>query len=213
MQPSQRSITIRRGIRFRAVIVKIAASALTIGSGGSGGREGPPVRSAPGSLPCSPESWISARPTPASPWSPGSARGWGHLGAPLGGAVLATEILYRDDFDAEALLPSFVASLVGYIIFGAVVGFTPIFGFAGSYHFTDPARLPWFALIGVLGGLIGLLYAKGFYGIADLFGRLVLPRWAKPAVGGAIVGLIALAVPEVLGTGYGWINRASVASS
>ena len=84
---------------------------------------------------------------------------------------MATEILYRDDFDAEALLPSFVASIVGYVIFGAVVGFTPLFGFNRSYHFTDPAHLIWFALIGVLGGFIGLLYAKGFYGIAALFGR------------------------------------------
>ena len=197
-----------RGIRFRAVIVKIVASALTIGSGGSGGREGPTGQISAGFAS------LLARELDLSPADAriavvtGIGSGIGAIfGAPLGGAVLATEILYRDDFDAEALLPSFVASLVGYIIFGAVVGFTPIFGFAGSYHFTDPARLPWFALIGVLGGLIGLLYAKSFYGIADLFGRLVLPRWVKPAIGGAIVGLIALAVPEVLGTGYGWIQQ------
>ena len=100
-----------------------------------------------------------------------------------------------------------MASLVGYVIFGTVVGFTPLFGFAGSYHFSDPTHLVWFALIGVLGGLIGLLYAKGFYGISDLFGHLALPRWVKPAIGGVIVGSIALAIPEVLGTGYGWIQQ------
>ena len=197
-----------RGIRFRAVIVKIVASALTIGSGGSGGREGPTGQISAGFAS------LLARELDLSPADAriavvtGIGSGIGAIfGAPLGGAVLATEILYRDDFDAEALLPSFVASFVGYIIFGAVVGFTPIFGFAGNYHFTDPARLPWFALIGVLGGLIGLLYAKCFYGIADLFGQLEIPRWIKPAVGGAIVGLIALAIPEVLGTGYGWIQQ------
>jgi H+/Cl- antiporter ClcA len=197
-----------RGIRFRAVIVKIVASALTIGSGGSGGREGPTGQISAGFAS------LLARELDLSPADAriavvtGIGSGIGAIfGAPLGGAVLATEILYRDDFDAEALLPSFVASLVGYIIFGSVVGFTPIFGFAGSYHFTDPARLPWFALIGVLGGLIGLLYAKSFYGMADLFGRMDLPRWIKPAIGGVIVGLIALAIPEVLGTGYGWIQQ------
>ncbi len=197
-----------RGIRFRAVIVKIVASALTIGSGGSGGREGPTGQISAGFAS------LLARELDLSPADAriavvtGIGSGIGAIfGAPLGGAVLATEILYRDDFDSEALLPSFVASLVGYVIFGAVVGFTPIFGFAGSYHFTDPAHLPWFALIGVLGGLIGLLYAKSFYGISDLFGRLNLPRWIKPAIGGVIVGLIALAIPEVLGTGYGWIQQ------
>jgi H+/Cl- antiporter ClcA len=197
-----------RGIRFRAVIVKIVASALTIGSGGSGGREGPTGQISAGFAS------LLARELDLSPADAriavvtGIGSGIGAIfGAPLGGAVLATEILYRDDFDAEALLPSFVASLVGYVIFGAFIGFTPLFGFAGSYHFTDPAHLLWFALIGVLGGLIGLLYAKGFYGIAGLFGRIPLPRWVKPAIGGVIVGLIALAIPEVLGTGYGWIQE------
>jgi chloride channel protein, CIC family len=197
-----------RGIRFRAVIVKIVASALTIGAGGSGGREGPTGQISAGFAS------LLARELDLNPadariaFVTGIGSGIGAIfGAPLGGAVLATEILYRDDFDAEALLPSFVASLVGYIIFGTVVGFTPLFGFAGTYHFSDPTHLVWFALIGVLGGLIGLLYAKGFYGMSDLFGRLALPRWAKPAIGGVIVGLIALAIPEVLGTGYGWIQE------
>ena len=150
---------------------------LTIGSGGFGGREVRPARSAPASPRSWHGSWTSARLRPASLLYRHGSVG-AIFGAPLGGAVLATEILYRDDFDAAAL-PSFVASLVGYVIFGSAVGFTPLFGFAGSYHFSDPTHLVWFALIGVLGGLIGLLYAKGFYGISDLFGLLALPRWSS----------------------------------
>jgi CIC family chloride channel protein len=145
---------------------------------------------------------------PARRWRPGSVRGSGpSSGRRSVGAVLATEILYRDDFDVEALLPCFIASIVGYVIFGAAVGFTPLFGFNDSYHFSDPSHLLWFALIGVLGGFIGLLYAKGFYGIAAAFTRIPLPRWLKPAIGGVLVGSIALAIPEVLGTGYGWIQQ------
>jgi len=197
-----------RGIRFRAVIVKIVASALTIGAGGSGGREGPTGQISAGFAS------LLARELDLTPADAriavvtGIGSGIGAIfGAPLGGAVLATEILYRDDFDATALLPSFVASIVGYVIFGAAIGYTPIFGFHASYHFTNPSHLLWFALIGVLGGLIGLLYAKSFYGIADLFGRIELPRWVKPAIGGVLVGCIGLVVPEVLGTGYGWIQQ------
>jgi CBS domain-containing protein len=129
------------------------------------------------------------------------------FGAPLGGAVLATEIMYRDDFEVEALLPSFIASIVGYVVFGSVEGFSPLFGNVESYQLTDARQLLWFGLIGILGGLMGLLYAKGFYGIADLFARLPIPRWVRPALGGLIVGCIALAIPEVLGTGYGWIQQ------
>ena len=128
------------------------------------------------------------------------------FGAPLGGAVLASEILYRDDFEPAALLPCFIASAVSYVVFSSVEGFSPLFGYVATYHFTDPVQLLWFALIGVLAGLIGLLYAKGFYGMADLFDRLPWPRWVNPALGGLVVGAIGIAIPEVLGTGYGWIQ-------
>jgi H+/Cl- antiporter ClcA/CBS domain-containing protein len=197
-----------RGIRLRAVAVKIVASALTIGSGGSGGREGPTGQISAGFgsflsrlLDLSP---ADARIAVAS----GIGSGIGSIfGAPLGGAVLATEIMYRDDFEVEALLPAFIASTVGYVVFGSIEGFSPLFGNVESYRLTDARQLLWFGLIGILGGLIGLLYAKGFYGIAELFARLPIPRWVRPAVGGLIVGCIGLAIPEVLGTGYGWIQE------
>jgi H+/Cl- antiporter ClcA len=196
-----------RGVRFRAVLVKIVASALTIGSGGSGGREGPTgqISAGFGSL--------LARILDLEPAdgriavATGIGSGIGAIfGAPLGGAVLASEILYRDDFEPAALLPCFIASVVSYVVFGAVEGFSPLFGYVSSYHFTDPAQLIWFALIGVLAGLVGLLYAKGFYGMADLFRHTHLPRWVNPAIGGLLVGAIGIAIPEVIGTGYGWVQ-------
>ena len=197
-----------RGIRLRTVFVKIFASALTIGSGGSGGREGPTGQISAGFgsflarfFDLSP---ADARIVVAS----GIGSGIGSIfGAPLGGAVLATEIMYRDDFEVEALLPSFIASVVGYTVWGSVEGFGPLFGFVGNYHLTNASQLVWFGLIGVLGGLFGLSYAKGFYGLAALFERSPLPRWLRPALGGLLVGLTALAIPQVLGTGYGWIQQ------
>jgi chloride channel protein, CIC family len=196
-----------RGVRMRTVFVKIVASALTIGSGGSGGREGPTGQISAGFgsflarfLDLSPS---DARITVAS----GIGSGIGSIfGAPLGGAVLATEILYRDDFEVEALLPSFIASIVGYAVWGSFEGFGPLFGYVGNYQLTSAVPLVWFGVIGIIGGLVGLLYAKSFYGMADFFNRLPIARWVRPAIGGLIVGCIALAIPEVLGTGYGWIQ-------
>jgi H+/Cl- antiporter ClcA/CBS domain-containing protein len=196
-----------RGVRLRTVFVKIVASALTIGSGGSGGREGPTGQISAGFgsflarfLDLSP---ADARITVAS----GIGSGIGAIfGAPLGGAVLATEILYRDDFEVEALLPSFIASIVGYSMWGSFEGFGPLFGYVGNYRLTSAVQLGWFGVIGILGGLVGLLYAKSFYGMAAFFSRLTVPRWVRPAIGGLIVGCIGLAIPEVLGTGYGWIQ-------
>ncbi len=198
-----------KGVRFRAVIVKIVASALTIGSGGSGGREGPTGQISAGFgslltrvLELDP---VDGRIAVAT----GIGSGIGAIfGAPLGGAVLAAEILYRDDFDPAALLPCFIASSASYAVFGSVEGFGPLFGYVGSYRFSDPAQLGWFALIGILGGLIGILYAKGFYGIAQISTAVPrLPKWVKPAIAGLMVGAIGIAIPEVLGTGYGWIQK------
>jgi H+/Cl- antiporter ClcA len=198
-----------KGIRFRAVLVKIVASALTIGSGGSGGREGPTgqISAGFGSLLTRVLDLDQADGRIAVATGIGSGIG-AIFGAPLGGAVLASEILYRDDFDPAALLPCFIASSVSYAIFGSIEGFHPLFGYVGSYRFGDPVQLGWFALIGVLGGLLGLLYAKGFYGIARLSAAVPrLPKWVKPAIGGLIVGAIGIVIPEVLGTGYGFIQK------
>jgi len=197
-----------RGIRFRAVVVKIVASALTIGSGGSGGREGPTgqISAGFGSFLAR---FLDLSPSDARiAVSSGIGSGIGSIfGAPLGGAVLATEIMYRDDFEVEALLPAFIASITGYVVWGSIEGFGPLFGYVGNYRFTNASQLLWFGLIGILGGLVGLLYAKGFYGIAAYFGRLAIPRWVRPALGGLVVGCMALAIPQVLGTGYGWIQE------
>jgi chloride channel protein, CIC family len=196
-----------RGVRFLAVVVKIVASALTIGSGGSGGREGPTgqISAGFGSLLARVLDLEPADGRIAVATGVGSGIG-AIFGAPLGGAVLATEILYRDDFEPAALLPCFIASAVSYVVFSSVEGFSPLFGYVSNYHFTDPIQLIWFALIGLLAGLVGLLYAKSFYGMVDLFHRLPWPRWVNPALGGLLVGTIGIAIPEVLGTGYGWVQ-------
>ncbi len=196
-----------RGIRLRAVIVKIIASAITIGSGGSGGREGPTGQISAGFgsllarlLDLSPEDARIAVST-------GIGSGIGAIfRAPLGGAVLASEIVYREDVDPTVLVPSFVASIVAFALFGGVEGFSPIFGYT-HYRFHDPAQLGWFALLGVLCGAMGLLYAKGFYGLAALFSRTRLPRVVRPAIAGVLVGALGLALPEVLGTGYGFVQQ------
>ena len=198
-----------KGIRGRVSLIKIIASAVTIGSGGSAGREGPTAQISAGF------GSMLARQLDLTPADAriavavGIGSGIGAIfRAPLGGAVLGAEILYRSDFEVDALIPSVIASIIGFAIFGAVEGFTPIFGFLRGYHFDHPIQLGYFAIIGLLSGLIGLLYAKSFYGITHLSIRAPGSRMVKPAVAGVLVGLIGLAIPAVLGTGYGWVQQA-----
>lgn len=199
-----------RGVRLRAVLVKIVASAITLGSGGSGGREGPTAQISSGfgsflarSLDLSPSDGRIAV-------AAGIGSGIGSIfGAPLGGALLSAEIVYRDDIEVEAILPSMISSVIGYAVSSAFLGFEPLFGFATEgQRFFDPTQLGWFALIGLISGFVGLAYSNGFYGLAAAFERLPIARWLRPAVGGLLVGLLALALPEVLGTGYGWVQAA-----
>jgi H+/Cl- antiporter ClcA len=197
-----------RGIRLRAVVVKIVASALTIGSGGSGGREGPTAQISAGFgsfmarlLDLSPEDGRIAV-------SIGIGSGIGAIfSAPLGGAVLAADIVYRDDFEYEALLPGVFASVIAYAIFGAFFGYHPLFAIHGLLVFDHPAQLLWFALLGVIAGAVGLLYAGAFYGTIRLNAKLPFTHKLRPALGALFVGLMALGVPQVLGTGYGWVQR------
>jgi H+/Cl- antiporter ClcA len=197
-----------KGIRGRVSFVKILASAITIGSGGSGGREGPTAQISAG-FGSMLGRWLDLTPSDARiAVTVGIGSGIGAIfRAPLGGAVLGAEVLYREDVEADALIPSLIASIVGFAVFGAAEGFSPIFGTTG-YHFHQPAELIYYAVIGVTGGLLGRLYARSFYGLAHLNRRVPGSPLIKPAVAGLMVGVIALVVPEVLATGYGWVQVA-----
>ena len=199
-----------RAIRMRAVLVKLVSSALTIGSGGSAGREGPTAQISAGfaSLLTRRLNLTDADGRIAVSLGIGSGIG-AIFGAPLGGAVLAASIVYREDFDYKALVPGFITSATGYAIYGSVLGFEPLFGFVVTdYRFHQPLQLLWFVLIGIVAAALGYLYARTFYGTVALCHWLPAGSVIKPAAGGLLVGLLALAIPGVLGSGYGWVQQA-----
>lgn len=201
-----------RAIRARVVLVKMVSSALTIGSGGSAGREGPTAQISAGfgSLLTR---WLDLSDKDGRvAVSLGIGSGIGSIfGAPLGGAVLAASIVYREDFDYRALIPGFITSGTAYAVFGSLVGFDPLFGFIAPDYRFDPAQLPWFLLIGIVSAAVGYLYARIFYGTVSFTDRLSVPFGAvlKPAVGGLLVGLLALLIPQILSSGYGWVQLAA----
>ncbi|HEV7129768.1 MAG TPA: chloride channel protein, partial [Ktedonobacterales bacterium] len=194
-------------IRLRIPPIKLLASAITIGSGGSAGREGPTAQIAAGF-----GSWLGdllhlddhdRRIAMAA----GVGAGIGAIfKAPFGGALLSGEILYKRDFEAEALFPAFIASVVGFSIYGLWAGWTPVFGLGGHFTFNDPRSLLGFLILGLICGLVGLLYPRTLYGLRDLFQRIDIPNQVKPAIGGLLVGLIGVIFPQALGMGYGYVQ-------
>ena len=195
-------------IRLRAIPVKLVASAITIGSGGAAGREGPAAQISGGIGSVIADRLGLDAVQRRRALVAGMGAGVGAIfRAPLGGAMMAAEALYRDDFEADAILLSLIASIVAFAVYGAWYDYTPIFGGAAGFSFQNPEELPYYLALGIACGLLGILYARSFQGAQDLFQRLTAPRWVKPAIGGVLVGCIAMFAPEAIHIGYGWVQR------
>lgn len=197
-------------IRGRVPFVKTIASVLTIGTGGSAGREGPI-----GQIGAGFGSALAAvlRTTDRDRRLlvlAGAGAGIGAIfRAPLGGALFAAEVLYRDaEFESAALVPGFVAAIIAYSVYCSFTGvWGPMFNIP-PLQFLHPLELPFFVLLGVGCVLVGSLYIKVFYGLRDLFRKMPVPNHVKPCIGGLAVGLIGLFAPQILGMGYGWAQLA-----
>lgn len=198
----------KRGkIRSRIPPIKLIASAITIGSGGSGGREGPTAQMSAGFGSILAD-WLRLSPQDRRiAVCVGIGSGIGAIfRAPLGGALMAAEVLYIHDLEVEAIVPTLIGSIIGYSIYGAYCGYSPIFGNFGSLGFNHPIQLLYYGILGVLCGVGGILYKECFYGTVRIFHRIPIKRWLKPALGGLLVGLIGLVLPGALHTGYGWVQ-------
>lgn len=194
-------------IRRRVPLVKIVASAITIGSGGSAGKEGPiaQIGAGFGSMLASFLN-LKSRVRRILVLA-GAAGGIGAIfHAPLGAALFAPEVLYREaEFESEAIMPCIVSSIVASSIFDQYFGRTSLF-FPGPVDFTPKELLPYLIFGGFI-ALAGFIFIKVFYAIRNrVFGPLNIPRCLKPALGGLIMGVIAFIAPPVLDGGYGWIQ-------
>jgi CIC family chloride channel protein len=197
-------------VRPRIPLIKAIASALTIGSGGVAGKEGPTAQIAVG-LGGIFTRWLRLRGGERrSVLLAAMAAGLAAMfRAPLGMAIFTVEVLYAGMvFESEALIYTVIAAVTSYAVFGLFSGWESVFAIPGGLAFHEPAALAGFALLGVLAGLIGAVLPTLLYRTQALFRRMPGPPHLRPAVGGLLVGLMAIAAPEILGTGYGWVELA-----
>ncbi len=198
-------------IRPIVPVVKMIASGLTIGSGGSAGREGPIAQIGAGF------GSVLGRILRLPPADVrrllviGAGAGIGAVfRAPLGGALFAASVPYREtDYEHSALMPGILASVTAYAVYCLLsgTGYEHIFRIDDGLAF-QIRQLPLFFLVGLAMIPLSMLYIWSFYGLHRLFKRLPLPPHVIPAIGGLGVGLIALKYPAVLGVGYGWLQQA-----
>jgi CIC family chloride channel protein len=191
-------------IRGRVAGLKALASALTIGSGGSAGREGPIVQigAALGSglaqrfrmsetrrrilLGCGAAGAIAAT-----------------FNAPIAGVLFALELILLE-FRTRSFIPLVVSSVFATATIGLFIPSGP--AFEAEYIFKSPLELPFFLLLGLIAGFVALVWIELRYRIEDVFDALRVHPILKPAVGGAVVAALAVFFPEIMGVGYEMIG-------
>lgn len=199
----------KRGIiRGRVPIIKTIASAITIGSGGSAGREGPISQIGAGFA-----SFISMKLNLSEKEREilvlcGMAGGISSIfKSPFGGSLFGIEVLYHRDYETEAFIPVIISSFIAYATFALFTGWNAIF--ETPHYIFSPFELPFFAILGIITGAVSRLYVVTFYGIRDKFFRkLRIYNHLKPMIGGFLVGLIGFFIPESLAAGYGLVQIA-----
>lgn len=195
-------------MRRRTPFIKFLASTFTLSTGGSAGKEGPMalIGAGMGSIV---GRWVKmgAR-AKRTLLLAGSAGGLGAIfRSPLGGAITAVEVLYKEDFEADALLPCIIASVTAYTIFSTVVGFGHILSFEARL-FTSPVQLIFYVFLGLFCSGASFLFIWFFRNIrSKFFRKLKIPSFLKPALGGLMVGVVALLVPQAVGEGVDVIQK------
>ena len=195
-------------VRRRVVWVKALASIFTLGTGGSGGREGPTMQMG-GALGSAIGLGLGVSPRERRILMvAGVAAGMAAVfRTPLGAALLAAEILYRDDFEAEALIPAVLASVIAYSVVITIFGESTLFARAPRYLFI-PKHLPLYALLAVLIAVVASMFLAALRGVQRLSARLPLPIWARPAAGGLALSVLAVPLIVLVGGHFGTPGRA-----
>jgi len=190
-------------VRRRVIWIKAIASILTLGSGGSGGREGPTMQMG-GAIGSAIGLGLKVSPRERRILMvAGVAAGMAAVfRTPLGAALLAAEILYRDDFEAEALIPAIMASVIAYSVVISIFGESTLFARAPRYLFI-PKHLPLYALLAVLIAAIASMFLAALRTVQRLSARSSLPFWAQPAAGGLALGVFAVPLILLVGGHFG----------
>ena len=192
-------------IRKRLVIIKSFASAICIGTGGSVGREGPIVQigSAIGST-IGQMLKISADRMRTLVGCGAAAGIAATFNAPIAGSMFALEIILGD-FGLATFSPIVISSVIATAVSRHFLGDAPAF-IVPAYELVSAWEFPVYVMLGLFCALVAVTFTKTLYRMEDIFDGLKFPEYLKALIGGAILGVISLVFPQVLGVGYGAID-------
>lgn len=192
-------------IRHRTTLFKLATTVISIGSGASVGREGPIVHMG---------SSVGSSIAQLIKLSPEWRRVFLACGAAAGIAATFNAPMAGLLFAAEIILVDFQVSYLSHIAISAVTATVVSHHFLGSlpaleipyFELVSYWEIPLYGLLGILAGLMAIIFIKAVGKVEDGFTFCRIPVCLRPAIGGCLVGLIAISFPHVLGVGYETIN-------
>ena len=195
-------------MRRRVPWVKSLATLATISSGGSAGKEGPIAQIGAGIGSAIGRYLKMGARARRTMMVAGAAGGLGAIfRAPLGGALTAVEVLYKEDLETDALMPAILSSVTAYTLFCSVNGFEHVFSYGGG-SFESPVQLLFYAVLGLACSGAGYLFVHFLHGSKRVFfDRLPLNKYLIPPIGGLLVGIVGFAYPQAMGQGFGYVQQ------
>ncbi len=193
-------------LRWRRAPAKTVAAALSIGAGASVGPEDPSVQIGANLGSFAGEIGRFSSDRVRTLVAAGAAAGIAAaFNAPIAGLFFALEIILGD-LGGAAFGAVVIASVASAVLTQALSGTQPAFD-VPPYALNSPWELPLYLGLGVLAGPVAAFYVRAIHGAKDAFAATRLPTWTRPAIAGLAVGAVALALPQVMGVGYGTIER------
>lgn len=211
---------LRGKVRGRVIFLKALTSAITIGSGGSAGQEGPVAQVGAGvGASLADALKLTHRDRRIFLLSGASAGIGAMFCAPLGGALFMPEVLYRKaEFEGEAIIPCIIASIFAFTTYTAITGVTQSVPMDEAVLATlafEPRHLLLYLVLAGVCTLVGWAWVRTFYGVHAAFKRMtIVPPMLRPALGGLLLGVLAIAITPIAGThgvfhgGYDLISAA-----
>jgi CIC family chloride channel protein len=195
-------------IPWMVPIGKFVTGVLTIGAGHSMGREGPSVQIG-GGIASVAGRWLRLSPERIRDLVPVGVAGAlaAAFNTPVSAVIFTLEEIIGD-MNAPLLGSAVVASVASVVVERAILGNEPLFH-VPQYRLAHPAELFAYAVLGAGGGLVSMVFCKGLLGLRAAFKRL--PPWTlsvQPVVGGVVMAVLLLTVPQVTGVGYNFVDQA-----